>query len=234
MTEIEKVEAHEITPVQPTKPGDLGYLQEYAKDLTSAYTVAKTIANTSFTPAHFRGKPEEAATAMLYGGALGLNPIHAVKGIYAVHGTPALYADTMLAVALQAGHQIERVEATEQMVKYRAKRRGSDNWQDVVWTIQRAERAGYTSNKKYQTDPIGMLSAKCKSEAAKLVAADALMGLYSVEDLELEELDTAVAVQPEPVKKPRKTIQRKQVNDEPNSEPGASRAEDTGNVQPDS
>lgn len=167
-------------------------LHGWSQELDAAYHLAQMVCQTAFAPQHFRGKPEEAATAMLYGHTIGLPPMVAIKSIYVVHGTPALYAKTMYAIALAAGHQIERVHATEQGVMFRCRRKGAQAWQEVEWTIDRARKAGYTSNKQYQTNPIGMLTAKCMAEAANLVAAEALAGMASVEEVQLGDVDGMV------------------------------------------
>lgn len=161
----------------------------WASELDAAYKLASMVCQTAFVPQHFRNKPEETAVAMLYGHTLEMPPMVAVKSIYVVHGTPALYAQAMYAIALSKGHEIERVEATEQRVVFRARRRGVQAWQKVEWTIERARQAGYTSNQKYKENPIGMLTEKCKAEAAKLVAPDALAGMSSVEEIQLGDFD---------------------------------------------
>lgn len=181
-------------------------LADYAQELNYGFALAQKLCQTAFAPAHFKGKPTEAATAMLYGNTLGLDPIASMRSLYVVHGTPALYSSSMMALAVSAGHEIVRVDATEQAVTFKCRRRGSQEWQTVEWTMTRAERAGYTSNKLYAKDPVGMLTAKCQAEAAKLVAPDALMGLRSVEDVELEAGPEDV---PEKPKAKRRSVQRK-------------------------
>lgn len=188
-------------------------LEGWAQELDAAFRLSQMVCQTAFAPQHFRGKPEEAATAMLYGHTIGLPPMVAIKSIYVVHGTPALYAKTMYAIALAAGHQIERVHATEQSVKFRCRRKGAQQWQEVEWTIERARQAGYTTNKQYQSNPIGMLGAKCMAEAANLVAPDALAGMASVEEVQLGDVDGAVpGVEDEPAPSPspeKRTVKRK-------------------------
>ena len=188
-------------------------LEGWAQELDAAFRLSQMVCQTAFAPQHFRGKPEEAATAMLYGHTIGLPPMVAIKSIYVVHGTPAIYAKTMYAIALAAGHQIERVHATEQSVMFRCRRKGSQQWQDVEWTIERARQAGYTTNKQYQSNPIGMLGAKCMAEAANLVAADALAGMASVEEVQLGDVDGAVpGVEDTPAPAPsesKRTVKRK-------------------------
>ena len=191
-------------------------LAGWAQELDAAFRLSQMVCQTSFAPQHFRGKPEEAATAMLYGHTIGLPPMVAIKSIYVVHGTPALYAKTMYAIALAAGHQIERVHATEQSVMFRCRRKGSQQWQEVEWTIERARQAGYTSNKQYQSNPIGMLGAKCMAEAANLVAADALAGMVSVEEVQLGDVDGAVpGVEDTPAPAPAPTESRRTVKRKP-------------------
>lgn len=216
MTEIQQFNpsAGQLAEQIPGAPSSaVASLASWAQELDAAYQLATMVCQTAFAPAHFRDKPEEAATAMLYGHTLGLPPMVSIKSIYVVHGTPALYAKTMYAIALAAGHQIERVHATERGVKFRARRKGATQWQEVEWTIDRARTAGYTSNKKYQTDPIGMLTAKCMAEAANLVAAEALAGMASVEEVQLGDYDdvTVEEVQtPTPAPKAKTTtVKRK-------------------------
>lgn len=185
-------------------------LAEWAQELDAAYTLAQSICQTPFVPQHFRGKPEDGAVAILYGKSLNMAPIIALRSIYSVHGTPALYAQQMYAIALSHGHHIVRVHATETSVKFRARRKGDKEWQDVEWTIERAEKAKYTTNPKYRENPIGMLTEKCKAEAAKLVAADALAGMASVEEIELGDYDVVEVTEvPAPAPAPKRTVKRK-------------------------
>lgn len=212
-------------------------LHGWAQELDAAYQLAQMVCQTAFAPQHFRGKPEEAATAMLYGHTIGLPPMVAIKSIYVVHGTPALYAKTMYAIALAAGHQIERVHATEQGVMFRCRRKGAQGWQEVEWTIDRARKAGYTSNKQYQTNPIGMLTAKCMAEAANLVAAEALAGMASVEEVQLGDVDGMVpgGDEVEPVAEPapkKTTVKRKAVSRAKAPEPAVPDVSDTPGPDP--
>lgn len=236
MTELATRSAADLTPAAaPTMQTEATMsLVGWSTELDAAYKLATMICNTAFVPQHFKGKPEETAVAMLYGHTLELPPMVAVKAIYVVHGTPALYAQTMYAIAISKGHQIERVFADDSRVEFRARRKGQQTWQKIEWTIERARQAKYTSNGKYAENPIGMLTEKCKAEAAKLVAPDALAGLYSVEEIELGDYEPAEpsGVQDEPKPEPaKKKVTRKPraaapapdlppvVNDAPQDEP---------------
>ena len=197
-------------------------LQLWASELTAAYSIGKALASTDFVPASLKtqsgGRPKEleqvaenVAACILAGKALGLDPMNSIQNIFVVHGRPAMYARTMVALVLAAGHDVRRVEATEQRVVYRGRRKGETEWTEVEWTIARASKAGYTGNKKYQTDPIAMLTAKCQSEIARVIAPDVLTGIAatSVEEVQLEDLGEEPA---EPTAKPaaKTTRQRRQ------------------------
>jgi hypothetical protein len=196
-------------------------LQMWATELTAAYSIGKALASTDFVPASLKtqsgGRPKEleqvaenVAACILAGKALGLDPMNSIQNIFVVHGRPAMYARTMAALVLAAGHEIRRSEATEQQVSYKGRRKGETEWTEVTWSIQRAQKAGYTTNKKYQTDPIAMLTAKCQSEIARVIAPDVLTGIaaVSVEEVELEDLGESPAAAAAPATAP-KPLQRK-------------------------
>ena len=186
-------------------------LMEWAQELTAAHQLGTALCSTEFVPQSFRGKPEAAAAAILAGKSLGLDPMNALANIFVVSGRPSMYARTMAALVMQAGHTIRRIEATDQRVIYEGKRKGDATFTRVEWTIARAQKAGYTSNKKYQTDPIGMLTAKCQAEICRVIAPDVLTGIAatSVEEVELDDLgETGTSAAAEP--KAKRTITRKQ------------------------
>lgn len=205
-------------------------LMEWAQELSAAHQLGTALCGTEFVPASFRGKPEAAAAAILAGKSLGLDPMNALANIFVVSGRPSMYARTMAALVMQAGHTIRRIQATEQSVIYEGKRKGDTTFTRVEWTIARAQKAGYTSNKKYQSDPIAMLTAKCQAEICRVIAPDVLTGIAatSVEEVELDDLGETSAPAAAEAPKAKRSISRKQqpapelpaaVNDAPEPEP---------------
>ena len=202
-------------------------LQMWASELSAAHSIGRALASTDFVPASLKtlsgGRPKEldqvaenVAACILAGKALGLDPMNAIQNIFVVHGRPAMYARTMAALVLAAGHEIERVAATEQRVAYRARRKGQTQWTEFEWTIARASKAGYLTNKKYASDPIAMLTAKCQAEAARVIAPDVLTGIAatSVEEVELEDLGESTgtaAVSAAPADKPAGTARQRRL-----------------------
>lgn len=185
----------EVTYVDPTG----GRLVAWAQAAAAAHSLAKSLSNTSFVPAAFKGNPGDATAAVLMGDELGLSPLAALRSIFVIHGQPAMYARTMVALAQSHGHSIWTEKSTEGEVIVCGQRRGSEHVERSVWTTARATKAGYTSNRKYSSNSQEMLYAKASAEIARKIAADVLAGVgASVEDLEMEPPADAQPATPPP------------------------------------
>jgi hypothetical protein len=127
----------------------------------------------------------------------------------------------MVALAMSKGHEVWTESSTDREVIVCGRRRGSEHVERVAWTIDRARKAGYTNNKKYDSDPQAMLWAKAAGEVARKIAPDVLAGVpHSVEDLELEDQPTAkVARAPRTVQRQPKPEAPEPEFDEPTPEP---------------
>lgn len=187
----------ELATMDPTG----GRLVAWAGAATAAHQLASSLSRTSFIPKAFQGNAADATAAIMLGDELGLSPISSLRSIYIISGTPAMYARTMVALAMSHGHEVWTESSTDREVVVCGKRAGSEHVERAAWTIDRAKKAGYTNNRKYDTDPQAMLWAKAAGEVARKVAPDVLAGVpHSVEDLELE--------QPAPARTVKRTAAR--------------------------
>lgn len=196
---IQHTEAHDALaqvqqhdPLQTINPtaGTIDLIKE-AQELQAAYQFGEALASTQFVPDAFRGKPGDVAAAVLAGRSVGMDPITSLQNVFVVKGKPAMYARTMHAIVLAAGHEVVRTAASTTSVTVAARRKGEAEWQEFTWTIDRAKDAGYVgTNKKYQSDPIAMLTAKAIAEACRTIAPDVLTGVaaYAAEEIELEDM----------------------------------------------
>ena len=176
----------EALPMPTITDDGLDLLTRQAEAMGAAHKLATVLANTQMVPQIYRGKPDDAAAAILYGAEVGLKPQQALQQVFVVHGQPAIYARTMVALLKAKGYRFETVESTDEAVTVRATSPRGEV-EEATWTIDRAKKAGYTSNKKYSTDPQAMLYSKAASEVSRKIAPDVLLGIrYSAEDLELE------------------------------------------------
>ncbi|MGV0438889.1 hypothetical protein ACUY2L_06920 [Corynebacterium mastitidis] len=182
------------TEIQPLGGGmpdttdeGLALLVRQAEAMEAAHKLATALCNTAMVPQVFRGKPDDAAAAILYGAELGLKPQQALQQVFVVHGQPAIYARTMAGLLKAKGYVFETVESTDESVTVTGTSPRGET-ETSTWSIDRAKKAGYTSNKKYASDPQAMLYAKALSEVCRKLAPDVLLGIrYTAEDLELEQ-----------------------------------------------
>ena len=183
----------EAMPMPTITDDGLDLLTRQAEAMGAAHKLATVLANTQMVPQIYRGKPDDAAAAILYGAEVGLKPQQALQQVFVVHGQPAIYARTMVALLKAKGYRFETIESTDEAVTVRATSPRGEV-EEATWTIERAKKAGYTSNKKYSTDPQAMLYSKAASEVSRKIAPDVLLGIrYSAEDLELEQPVRATA-----------------------------------------
>lgn len=206
MTEIEQ-----YTPrgeVALAAPSAAHALIEWAQSADAAYTLANKLCSTAFVPAQFKGKPVEAAAAMIAGAEVGLSPMASLRAFDVIQGVAAPRALTMRAIAQSQGHEFITEEATPHRVVMRGRRRGSSEWQHVEWTIQRATQLGLTGKDQWKKQPQTMLIARATTELVRLIAADAVLGIgYSAEEVLDEHAPTATVTRL--VAPAKRTVQRK-------------------------
>lgn len=219
----------EIVPARPTAgtaAAAMDMLREHAEMMSMAFELAKNMVGTTMVPKIYQRKhpkDEEAAhnatAAILYGLELGLNPIQSLQQVFSVHGTPAIYAKTMVALLKSKGYKFKTLETGPERVTYSGWWPGEEP-ETSTWDIERATRAGFVpqidpktgdyarnkfdkliGNEKYLTQPEEMLWAKAATTVCKRLAPDVLLGIaHTVEDLESEPESEPVRVQSERVR----------------------------------
>jgi hypothetical protein len=215
-TELERYNdtTRDLAPATVTDPTG-GRLVAWAQGLQAAHQIGSALCRTSFVPKVFQGKPEEAAAAILFGDEIGLTPTQALRSVHVISGTPGLYSRAMVALVQSNGHEVWTELDTPAKVIVRGRRKGSSRVEESEWTYDRARKAGYTSNKKYETDPQAMLYARASADVCRKIAADVLAGVaYTVEEMELEEQAT-VTVKRETTPTARRTAKRAEPKPEP-------------------
>lgn len=178
---------------EPERPAN--DLMLWAESAVAANNIAQSLARTSFVPKAFQGKPDEVTAAILTGQEMGLSPMAALRSMHVIQGTAGLDAIALRGLVQSHGHEIWTEESTDVRAIVCGRRKGSDKVERVVWTIERAQKAGYVSkNANYKTVPQDMLLARATASVARLIDADGLLGMpYAREELEDEA--GAVAVQ---------------------------------------
>lgn len=188
----------ELEPYQPTYMTRVDMRNQATDSWTDVLEqigdLASRVNDTDFVPANFRQNGPAVAAAILYGREIGLSPMTALQSLHNIKGKVGLAAEGMRALVLQNGHEIVTTESTGAKCTMKAKRKNSDEWTTVTWTLDDARRANLlATNKNWQTYPRQMLQARTSTELCRLVFPDVIRGLASVEELEALEVGGAVA-----------------------------------------
>ena len=169
-------------------------LGEWAASAEAAYAVATKLVQTSFVPKQFKSNPVEATAAILAGAEVGLNPMASLNAFDIIEGKAAPSALALRGIVQSQGHEIVVIESTEARCIVKGRRRGSHEWSQITWTLDRAKKLGLTNKYNWQNQPTAMLLARATSEIARLIGADAILGIgYTIEELQ-DGLDTKTEV----------------------------------------
>jgi hypothetical protein len=184
MTDLARYEPTTAVTARDTVDGWVAMIQPIAE-------LAANIANTDFVPAALRGKPAAVTAAMLAGRELGLGPIQSMQHMHVIDGRPAVSAEIARALALAQGHDIHIEESTTQRCVVRGRRRNSQEWVTVTWTMDDAKRAGLDGRQGWRKYPRRYLQARATGELCHLIFADAIGGMpFTIEEIE-DDTDTA-------------------------------------------
>lgn len=160
-------------------------LVKWAMDARHAHQIAVSLSKTSFVPATMRGKADDITAAILAGDELGLKPMASLRSMDIIQGTPALRAHAMRGLLQSHGHEVELVSSTVERCEMRGRRKGSEAWQSVTWTIDRAAALGLTTKPEWKKQPQTMLVARATGEICRLIASDVLHAMpYAAEELD--------------------------------------------------
>jgi hypothetical protein len=195
----------ELTTYQPPLPPSAVVMVDYqtramqqlgawVQSADAAYQVAQRLVQSSFVPQAFRPRGDsesarsvaaiEATAAILAGSEVGLSPMAALRAFDVIQGTAAPRAITLRAIVQSFGHEMVLKESTATRCIMIGRRRGATEWQQSVWTIDRAKDMQLTGKDNWKKQPGAMLVARATSEIARLIAADAILGIgYTAEEI---------------------------------------------------
>ena len=176
--------------------------------MAPAARLAEAIARTEFVPKGMRGNPSAIAAAILLGQELGLGPMTALNNLDVVEGSVHPSAELMRALVLRAGHELNVVESTNARCVLAGRRRGSQEWTTVTWSIDDAQRAGLAGRGPWKSYPRVMLQARATTELSRLIFADVVSGLPAENDAPDSETGDA----PTPAK-PARMLKRRQAEE---------------------
>lgn len=185
MTEMQQWQPPaEVAPVTTLTNTAVHNLMQWAEHAGQVYRLAEMLCGSSFVPQAFKGKPIEGAAAIMAGAEVGMSPVTSLRAFDVIQGQATARAITLRAIVQSHGHEVVLVESTSTRCKMRGRRKGTDTWQDVSWTIDRAKDLQLTGKDNWKKQPAAMLVARATSEICRLIAADAILGIgYSTEEV---------------------------------------------------
>lgn len=149
-----------------------------------AWKLAEKIAMTDFVPPALRDKPEAVLACILAGHEAGVSPMQALSKIHIIEGRPAMASELMRALVLQHGHELNYSDVSTTSVTAEGKRKGSERWTRVTWTMDDAKRGGLDGKTTWRRWPRAMLLARATAELCRMIFPDVLAGIsHTVEEL---------------------------------------------------
>ena len=148
----------------------------------AAIGLADTICDTEAVPKALRGRSDAIVAVFLQGYEIGLGPMQSLRSIVMIQGTPTLKSETMRALVVRAGHDID-LDAADDHCTVSVHRRewAADRWSTFTFTLADAERANLVGD-NWRKYPRAMLIARATSEACRAVFADVLGGVSYTPD----------------------------------------------------
>ena len=146
--------------------------------------LAVQVAETEFVPKALRNKPEAVAASILFGRELAMPPMQSLQQVHMIEGRPSVSAEHLRAMVLAAGHEIRFGEVSSSTCKIAGKRRGSDVWTWIEWTLAMAAEAKLTGKDNWRKYPRAMLVARASADLCRMIFADVTHGVRATEELD--------------------------------------------------
>ena len=141
-----------------------------------------------------------------YGYELGLGPMTSLQNINLIQGKPAANGQTMLSLAMSRGVTFSVLEETAEKCSIKFKR--GDMEYTSTFTLEDAKRAGLTGKDNWKKWPVEMLYWRAVAKGVRRIAPEAVMGLYTPEELTHGE---TIEVKAEPTNEPARKEPKEQM-----------------------
>ncbi len=147
--------------------------------------LAERFSKSTLLAKSMQGKPADVLVTIMAGQEMGLSPMASLRAIHVIEGKPVLSADGMVALVLGSGKAkyFTRVAESDKAVTYETHRNGDAAPRRATWTIEMAKAAALHLKDNWRAHPRAMLAARAKSELARDVYPDVLMGVYTDDEI---------------------------------------------------
>lgn len=152
-------------------------------DFPNMMNMAATLIKSGFLPIAIK-TPAQAVAIMLTGRELGIPAMQALRQINVIQGKPTMAAELMLSLAYQRipGFKHTLIQSTNEICVCKFERPNHAPYQHQ-FTIQDAKSLGLDSKDNWKKQPATMLRWRCVSAGLRLIAPDAIAGVYTPEEI---------------------------------------------------
>jgi hypothetical protein len=180
--------------------------------IDASTALANQLAQSAMLPPHLRGKPADLLWAIKMAETLGVPPMTAVVGIHSINGKPVASADLMAAVVRRAGHRLRITSTDTECIATVIRSDDPDFPFESRFTLKRAEQAKLTGKDTWRQYPAAMLRARAIAEVCRMACPEALLGVYTPDELgAIETPPVVVAPQPQPATGKAATLAARQL-----------------------
>lgn len=154
------------------------------RNFEEAWRMAEILANSDLVPKDFKGKPENCLIAMQWGAEVGLKAMQALQNIAVINGRPAMWGDSLIALARNSPLCEYVVESDDgHTATCKVKRRGEPE-QVRTFSMDDAKRAGLAGKQgPWVQYPQRMRQLRARAFALRDVFPDVLRGLPVAEEV---------------------------------------------------
>lgn len=154
-----------------------------SEKMTAMLDFAGQMIKSGFLPQSIK-TAQQAVAIILTGQELGIAPMQALRQINVIQGKPTMSAELMLSLAYSRipGFKFKVIRSDDTTCVVEAQRPGGEPYKHE-FSMEDASKMGLNNKDNWRKQPAVMLRWRCISAALRIVAPDAIAGVYSSEEI---------------------------------------------------
>jgi hypothetical protein len=170
----------------------------------SAQRIAASLADSALVPMAYRGQAglSNCIVAIEIANRMGMSPFQVMQNLNVIHGRPSWSSQFIIGLIQGCGRFEDfRYDETPDTCQCVARRKPSGELVDGPQiSLQMAKDEGWTKNSKWRTMPQTMLRYRAASAFGRFHIPDLILGIQSVEEVEVIDADIEVVEPPSETK----------------------------------
>ena len=185
-----------LIPQSPPNPNDALTQALIPRTLTEALALAETLAKATFVPDHLRGKPGDCLLVVMQAQRWGMDALNVAQCTSVVRGKLCYEGKLVAAVLYSMGAVEGRLRYSytgsgqQRTITVTGRCRGKASDDSISGSVE----SWKTDNGNWKKDPDSMLVYRGTRQWARLFAPEALLGVYTPDELDDAPAEAATAV----------------------------------------